>query len=753
MRILGKYKKAVAKKQLGEKIAKEAQEDSLELYKNLCIELDLRLNGSDLDGALAILEAFANEGEKAKDFFKCGLFCIEVGYEGKGIHYLEKARNAYKSLAQQDPLYQDSVLITSCLLTHLYSDNNQPEECESICREILEKYQNKLVNDFKKRALIADLNIRLALMCYYKHNYDESGSLFKKAIKDYRQLSMKGSKYKDALGVALITYANTLYIPGMVHDVEERVDREHVIPLYNEAIAIYRDLAKNDNLDNEEKLADVLFYVACGPHRIIDSTLINQRDLLSESLTIYKNLAHKDPDKYESHYIYSLFQLAQSVPFFTFFNLDAETICGDIIDICLNSTSRYKSEYGMFITLAYAKLADDYIQYRPVYGKNWSCQEAIKRLKESVDAFEKYNVKNRLLLINIAHLAKLYKELGQDSDSDLEYKRAMKLSKDVIDAYKKDAKSRQDEIFVGEVMTDIAQLNREWGQYEDFEKKLKEAINYYEEQTLYFLDKDSFWILGVKEELATYYRDQKRYDDTEKQYIEIIEGNKRLFKRYRGEGSEWFISGLQYAYPAVNYIDSLACLYEEMGQYKKAEEQYNDGIRMWREMAGIRPHYISDVAKRLEKLADLHSWTMQEYKKSEKEYREAYSIRSSIYKGDIEADFVLLDYDKDYTNKEELCSLLLKLVHNDILLKKYDQALKDAEETLVMGVPLELVERSLALAKLFNGQYQEAENLSLQFNDESKNAFISDLRYFVDHGTAPKEYLDDIDRIIKKLKK
>ena len=740
---LEQYKKAKAKE-------REGKEDANELYKNLKIEFDLRLNIGDSEGALAILETFANEGGKSSDIFTCAIYCSVMGYQGKAITYFEKAKDVYKSLSQQNPMYIDSVLVTSGMLVGIYGNNNQYDEAESLYREVLNKYQNLHIKDIKHQYILAQINELHALHCYYNgQRFDESYRLFKKVIKDYRRLSHKAPQYRENLGHALITYANA--IPRFLNDNrikinENKVEREQTA-LYKEGIAIFRDLAKNNPQDYEIKLADVLMHVASNLWQrpnVKDFGRDSEEELISEALMIYEKLAKEDPDKFESYYISVLLKLP-----IQFSRFDEETIYRDIIDICQNSTSKFKSGYGTFITLAYALLADNYVSHHR--DENLNYQEAIKRLKESIEISERYNVKIHHVAKNVLKLAELYKELGQDADSNREYKRGIGLYKGLIEAEKTDIKTRGDEIEAGESMVELAELYKQLELYNDCEIELKGAIDYYENQTHYFLDKDSVWILGAKEKLAALYRNQKRYGDTEKQYIGIIEGYKRLFKQYRREGSEWFSSGLQYAWPAVQYIDSLACLYEEMAQYKKAEEQYKDGIRMLREMTGIRSHYISDIAKRLEKLADLHCWAIQEYEESEKEYREAYSIRLSICKGDIKPYFIAPDFGDDEKYKEKLCIVLQKLVYNDILLKKYEQALKDVEETLAMGLPLEVVKQSLVLAKLFNGQYQEAEKFFLQLNAENKAGFISDLRFFVNHGTMPEEYIDDIERFIKKF--
>ena len=82
-----------------------------------------------------------------------------------------------------------------------------------------------------------------------------------------------------------------------------------------------------------------------------------------------------------------------------------------------------------------------------------------------------------------------------------------------------------------------------------------------------------------------------------------------------------------------------------------------------------------------------------------------------------------------------------------IFLKKYVEAEQQADGALQKDLSQQWIFSSLAAAKLFQGKYDEAEEIYIHMKSELREVFLRDLNDFDASGVIPVEYADDVKRI------
>ena len=84
--------------------------------------------------------------------------------------------------------------------------------------------------------------------------------------------------------------------------------------------------------------------------------------------------------------------------------------------------------------------------------------------------------------------------------------------------------------------------------------------------------------------------------------------------------------------------------------------------------------------------------------------------------------------------------------------KLYAEAEAYSKEALEVDSTNHIAYSNLAAALLFQGKYQEAEKIYLQYKPEQKEGFLSDFEEFSKAGVIPKSREEDVEKIKKILK-
>ena len=88
-----------------------------------------------------------------------------------------------------------------------------------------------------------------------------------------------------------------------------------------------------------------------------------------------------------------------------------------------------------------------------------------------------------------------------------------------------------------------------------------------------------------------------------------------------------------------------------------------------------------------------------------------------------------------------------------VFMKKFAQAEQYAREALPIDPSKHWINANLAAALLFQGRYDEAEQIYRQYKDELKDGFLADFEEFEKAGVIPEECKADVERIKKMLNK
>lgn len=151
-----------------------------------------------------------------------------------------------------------------------------------------------------------------------------------------------------------------------------------------------------------------------------------------------------------------------------------------------------------------------------------------------------------------------------------------------------------------------------------------------------------------------YLQDQKQYHLVENYYLKAIEGYNKLEDKSN---------------VAVS-LNNLGNLHQNLKQYSKAEKEYNEALKIYRDLAKSHSSEdISDVAMALNNLAILHT-TLNQYKQAEQEYQEALEIYRELAK----------------TNRDAYIAYVARTLNNLAALHSKINNYEEAEKELEMAL-------------------------------------------------------------------
>ena len=84
-------------------------------------------------------------------------------------------------------------------------------------------------------------------------------------------------------------------------------------------------------------------------------------------------------------------------------------------------------------------------------------------------------------------------------------------------------------------------------------------------------------------------------------------------------------------------------------------------------------------------------------------------------------------------------------------MKQFAQAEQYAREGLQVDSTKHFIYANLAASLLFQGKYEEAEQIYRQYKEELKDGFLDDFRQYAEAGVIPKEHEAEVERIKQML--
>ena len=203
-------------------------------------------------------------------------------------------------------------------------------------------------------------------------------------------------------------------------------------------------------------------------------------------------------------------------------------------------------------------------------------------------------------------------------------------------------------------------------------------------------------------------------------YKRLVEENPHLYGQQQAKCLYWF-AGSQIN--QEKYTEPISPLEEASEFYKKEAEQ----------------------GKSIDCYTTIMSWLHQLYGQ-EKKYSQAYLC----FKQNIPLLKTL--YQSDKSNYTELLNgILVTQSFYAIFEKQYAEAEAYSKEALEVDSTKHIAYSNLAAALLFQGKYQEAENIYRQYKSELKEGFFSDFEEFTKAGVIPKNREEEVEKIKRML--
>ena len=450
-----------------------------------------------------------------------------------------------------------------------------------------------------------------------------------------------------------------------------------------------------------------------------------------------------------------------------------------------NSESFYEKAM-VFVENQYKNNPDrfylDYIGIRNnlgvLYNENGKSEESLMLYKESIVALQKcktidsfvYNEKLSSLYNNIGSVYYMQKKF---KDAEDYYDKSANLRLELLQRFK-DEKTAH---YVASTFNNIGLLNYEIKNYTKSENCYNLAYKIWKDlANKYPLIYESE-LARVSGNMANLYFDLERYKESEKMYFSIIE----IFKRLAKTNPQIYESELAKTY------DNLGLVFYSTQRFAESEQMYTSSFAIYEHLKNNHPElYESKYADCLFLIADskirqnkyieainpldkaLFFYEKEGYKTSI-ENIDCYGtiIDWLIQIFDDENKFssgyhcfkkhISILYSKYQYNKKKYTKTfnrtLISLAFYSIFEKQYAEAETYSRDALEVDSTKHIAYSNLAPALLFQGKYQEAEKIYLQYKAEWKDGFLSDFEEFSKVGVIPKNREEDVEKIKQLLLK
>ena len=601
----------------------------------------------------------------------------------------------YRRLADDNPMEFDSSVASSLgNLALLYRSLQQISLSETMHKEALEI--NRRLASKDPQAYEEDLATRLhnfAIFYYNNLRFTESEDLLKEAIEIRRRLAMTNSQVYEA------QLASSLNAMGALYSNMQRYSESEVA--YKEALNIRRRLANKVPIIHEPALALYLANLAILYSRI--KLYKQSEDLHKESLEIRRRLAKDNPKVYEVELAQSLRNLA-TIYKETLRYAESERTLLEAIDIQRKVANSNRQVHCPTLAL---------------YLNDLGC------LYDIMLRFEECEI----LLTEAVEIQREFAENNPDIHGSLFYRYLTNLAI----AYSKNQKYKEQKDVLSEA-SNI--LNKVPAVDVNFQPQIPTIVNTLKSEgaRLMQMQLDMYRISAQKDpeifdpkvakvlvELAKYYEDSHCYNESKRLYEEAIEIYKKLIKS-----------------DLVRYELELAATSYELGILLIKTSEYDYAIQLMEESLAI-------------------------YRKLENKHR-------FQYEGALFHLRILYAQVNDFTKAYYVCEEFLPLLNEDynkdsekyrhdyaaclgdqsffcILVSKFAEAERYALKALKIAPTMTYVYSNLAPALLFQGKYEQAEQIYINHKDCLKDSFLGDFDVFDRAKIIPMEYLEDVVKI------
>ena len=584
--------------------------------------------------------------------------------------------------------------------THRFNESEKKYKASKVILDFLAQANPKAYEPY-----LAEYYNNLACLYVKTNRFKEGEDMHKAAIKVYEQLVQENP---DAYNSELANSYNNL--AALYIDTNRFKEGED---LYKTALAIRKLLAiKNPNAYNSD-LATSYDYLATFYMTILRYK--ESEDMHKAALAIRELLAKDNPNAY-------IIDLAQSYNNLAVLYIKTQRFkeCEEVVKKALliyeQQAKEHENAYGINLATSYINLAILY-RYTHRYIESENMHKAAIQIYEQL-AKGNPNVYDSYLANSYFALANLYSDTHRYIESEnmhkaaiLIYEQLVKGNPNVYDSYLADS------------YFTLANLYSDTHRYIESENMHKAAIAIRESLTKENPNVYSQYLAASYYKLAILYYNSKCFKESEEMYKEamliyekLYESNPQLYQKRLSENYYW-----------------LGILMVKNNKYHDAIIQFECSLKLCNniEKAG---NDISLYVSSLGYLVDLYS--------NEKNYTKAYSHNEVLI------PLLKVNYEENAQRwKTEYNNKALNQSFFANLLGKFKEGEQYSLEAIKIDSTQHLAYTNLAAALLFQGRFEEAEKLYLEYKDEFKNNFIDDFAEFERLGVIPEERKADVERI------
>ena len=367
--------------------------------------------------------------------------------------------------------------------------------------------------------------------------------------------------------------------------------------------------------------------------------------------------------------------------------------------------------------------------------------------------------------MTLNNLAILYSDTQRLSESELMYKEALEIRRRLAQsnpqAYDPD---------VAQTLNNLAHLYQKTKCFSESELMYKEALEIRRRLAQFNPQAYEPDVAQTLNNLAALYYKTQCFTESEAMYKEALEIRRRLVQ-----------SNPQAYEPYVaQTLKNLADLYYKTQRFTEGEAEYKEALEIYHRLAQSNPQaYDPDVAQ-IQYRIGLLKMDMKCYEEAIPPFEEVLNIDRRIFKTNpawiqryendlnylnllyyavknylavyqLHQEWLPIKKEKYEADPESLQSEYAGNLANHswccIFAKQYAEAEQYAREGLAIDSAQYFIYSNLAVALLFQGRYEEAEQIYRQYKDELKDSFLDDFKQYAEAGVIPEERKTDVERI------
>ena len=512
--------------------------------------------------------------------------------------------------------------------------------------------------------------------------------------------------YRNNLALAVI-YEN---LGGLYFLSHRRVEGER---------AYKKALFYAQRLDGKEKVASIYTNLA----NLYKSTNRKKesKEAYLEALEIYRQMVEMDPEEYEPELAHTLTVLGGFYREEGSYE-ESEVALNEALSINRKLFQNDPDHYERALAHTLNDLGDLYRNTNRSSESEQAYLEALGILRKLAN--DNPQAYGTILAIALEDIGDLYIRNKHYSESEAVYQEALEINRSLAES--------NPEVYDSNLATTLYRLGllyRKTKQFKESEAMFSESLKIRRqlvEDDLQMYEKRLAITLNG---FALLYYDTRQYPESEALYLEALE----IYRRLAEENPQVYEPDL------ASTLNSLGILYRQDQRFEESEAIHLEALEIRRRLAKDNPKaYEPDLTETLNNLAIVYN-NLQRYSENEAMHLEAIEIRRRLVK------------EKPQVYSSDLASSLGNISFTYLFKQEFVKAEQFAREALEVDNTQTFVYTNLAAALLFQGKYDEAEQVYRQYKGELKDGFLGDLNDFEAACVIPEERKADVERIRKML--